>query len=366
MKPDIILGLFNFAVSDRDWIKERVKVIEVVDKVLDTSLGSLVKWAGVHGSAKKAESRKAFHDLIATGKSEVFVLFPNKKVLSVSLVLTITPMALGVDVRVHDAELEARRATVIDDVVAVAAAVRSCGGIAGLKYGYVSPLVNSKASFPRPRPRPPRRPDTISVAAIHETNDQTFHRSEHPDAAEGARLLASAELPAPARRTEHDGLMLVRWAEDFSDVAALERGAAAHEDWIGRHLPTTIEGGYNELGDLAEPMQGLEARPPLTMYAPQSRTGYVAVVIDEQGAPEDHYFRLAKDLAARRALPDGAAVERVRIVVPLRELAIDFAGEARRQGIDAVLYPADDGTWWNPDPPGDWAYPPKRDPARRS
>ncbi len=121
-----------------------------------------------------------------------------------------------------------------------------------------------------------------------------------------------------------------------------------------------ISSGYNALGDLAEPMRGLEERPPLTMYAPQSRTGYVAVMLDEHGVPEEHYWSLAKDIASQRVLPDGTPVDRVRMVVPLRDLAIDFAADARNQGIDAVLYPADDGTWWNPDPPGDWAYPPRK------
>jgi hypothetical protein len=57
MKPDTILVVFNFVVSDRDWIKRRVKVIVVLDKLLDTSLGSLMRLAGVQGGLlKKAES----------------------------------------------------------------------------------------------------------------------------------------------------------------------------------------------------------------------------------------------------------------------------------------------------------------------
>jgi hypothetical protein len=154
--------------------------------------------------------------------------------------------------------------------------------------------------------------------------------------------------------------MLVRWVEDFGNVTALERGAVAHEEWIGQYLPTMISSGYNTLGDFAEPMRGIEHQPPLTMYSPQYQTGYIAVVIDKNGIPEGFYWNLAKQIAAHRALPDGTPIRRVCIVVPLRDLAIDFAAEAKAHGIDAVLYPADDGVWWNPDPPGDWAYPPRK------
>jgi hypothetical protein len=363
MKPDTILGSFNFAVSDPDWIKERAKVIAVVDHLLETPLGSLMRFAGVQGSMKKAESRKAFHDLVATAKSDVFAITQDKKAPRATFLLTITPTALGIDVRVFDAELDARAKTILDDVVAVVAATRKSGAVAGLRFGYVSPIVRAQAGFPYPRPRPPRKHPTIEVGAVLDPIDVTFHGSDHPSASKAALELASAELPHAARRIEQDGLVQVRWVEDFSDPAALERAAAAHEEWFGQFPGTTIAGGYNELGDLAEPMRGLEGKPPLTMYAPSSRTGYVAVVIDEGGHPEDHYWGIARDVAARHALPDGTPVQRVRVVAPVRSLAIAFAGQARQHGIDAVLYPADDGTWWNPDPPGNWAYPPRDSPT---
>jgi hypothetical protein len=362
MKPDTILGSFNFAVPDPDWIKERTKVIAVVDHVLDTPLGGLMRFAGVQGSTKQAESRKAFHDLVATAKSDVFAITQNKKGPRATFLLTVTPTALGIDVRVFDAELEARAASILDDVIAVVAATRQSGAVAGLRFGYVSPIVRAQARFAYPRPRPPRRHPTIAVGAILDPIDLAFHRSGHPSAAPAAVELATAPPPAGARRVEHDGLVQLRWVEDFRDPAALERAAAAHEAWFAGFPGATIESGYNALGDLAESMHGLESRPPLTMYAPGSRTGYVAVVIDEDGRPEDHHWSIARDVAARRALPDGTPVQRIRMVVPLRALAIEFAAEARRHGIDAVLYPAEDGTWWNPDPPGDWAYPPRPGP----
>jgi hypothetical protein len=359
MKPDTILGSFNFAVDDRDWIKDRTKVLALVDAVLTTELGKTTRFAGVQGATKKAESPEAIRALIATAKSDVFVLTQDKKAPRVTTLLTITPTALGVEVRCYDEELAARRATLLDDVLAVPLAIRAAGCVGGLRFGYVTPVVRALAAYVYPRPRPPRRHDVINIGAIVDTIDLTFHQSGHADASEAARKMAASELPKEARRDERDGLVLLRWASELDDTAALDRGCAAHEEWIASLLPTTIEGNFNELGDAAEPMRGLEDRAGMTKYDPRAKTAYVAVVVFPDGEPEAHHWGTATDLARRRAAADGTPVERVRIIAPLRELALRLGKQSKAHGIDAVLYPGDGGTWWNPDPPGEWAYPPK-------
>ena len=54
----------------------------------------------------------------------------------------------------------------------------------------------------------------------------------------------------------------------------------------------------------------------------------------------------------------GTKVAEVKLVVPLRDLVFTVAAEAKKAGFSGVLYPADDGSFWNPDPPGNWADPP--------
>jgi hypothetical protein len=41
------------------------------------------------------------------------------------------------------------------------------------------------------------------------------------------------------------------------------------------------------------------------------------------------------------------------------------ADRAKQAGFDSVLYPDDQGVFWNPDPPGVWLTPPVKTPKRK-
>jgi hypothetical protein len=358
MIPDTALGAFNFAVDDREWIEQKTKVVELVNAIAATSLGAAIRFAGVQGSAKPVASPDALGPLVATGKSEVFILTQAKKDPTVSVRLSIAPLALGLEVRCHGEELETRRRTILDDVLAIAGAVHLSRCVGGLRMGYIAPIVRSMASYPYPRPRPPRRHAAINVGAVVDVIDKPWQRSQPVELASKVIAMMDNELPSLARRHDVNGLTVLRWVEDLTDPSALDRGCTTHEEWLSRYLPTMIDGIFNDQGDAAEVTQNLEARAGVTKYDPRGKIAYVAVVILPDGEPEEHYWASALELVKKRATGDGAPVEKVRLIVPLRRLALAFAARAKAHGIDAVLYPGEGGRWWNPDPPGSWAYPP--------
>lgn len=359
MKPDTILGAFDFAVEDPAWVAQRDKVRTLLERVLATRLGRLVRFAGVQGSVEKAETVEAVCERVATGESEVFELAADPVALRLNLLLGLFPAALTLRVRCFDAELDARAATILDDVLEVASAVAGAGCTQGLRRGAIAPITREQATYEYPRPRPPRVHETIEPGTIVDVIEPSFEDPDDPEASETARAMAEADLPAPAVRQERAPFVVIRWAENLVDLAALDRGCAAHEEWLATVAPTEIDGDYDERGDEAEPMRGLEARAGVTQYDPRGKIAYVAVVILPDGEPEEHYWASALELVNKRATGDGAPVAKVRLIVPLRRLALAFAARARAHGIDAVLYPGEGGRWWNPDPPGHWAYPPR-------
>jgi hypothetical protein len=104
-------------------------------------------------------------------------------------------------------------------------------------------------------------------------------------------------------------------------------------------------------GDAPEPMDDLAERPPLTLYSPGRALGYLAVIPTGAGIDPRLWARASAWLRAGR-LPDGAPLAALSLIVPIRKLALDLAPWARANGVAAVLYPDNDGQWWNPSPAG--------------
>ena len=153
-----------------------------------------------------------------------------------------------------------------------------------------------------------------------------------------------------------DGLVVNRWAV-IATPTALAEAASAHDTWAQQRIPTERMPGWNDRGDQQEIKGTTQARPPLTLYGVKSKIGYKAVMVSPEGELEPTALAEAKAVLDRGALDDGTPVNRVKLVVPTRDFAIAVAPRAREAGFEAVLYPADDNTFWNPVPPGLWRDP---------
>ncbi len=243
MVPDTAMALFELAPHDPSWFRDEAAVGRALDALLDSPLGGLVGYAGIIREAKKAPTRAAIHELVATGADDVFAVQEAKQPKRMTAVLTIALGALRVDARCYQEEL-ARRPTVIDDLVAMGCALRDCGVFIGMRVGFVRPLLQSYASyaFERTQPRGTPRNWGLRSGAIVDLIDTRFHSSGREDADPREVRLASSDVPEWVRRTEKDGLVIARWADSISDKATLDPACEAHEDWLDSNLPSEETG----------------------------------------------------------------------------------------------------------------------------
>jgi hypothetical protein len=253
------------------------------------------------------------------------------------------------------AELDARRATLIDRFVQAVADARSAlRGAASLHpRSCAFPL-----GFAYPRPRPVHNAPPWRLGSFVQFVDADLLDALPPAAAElrgeVMRLLA-APLPALASREDRDGLVVIRWAPDLLDVEGVARGCAAQERWLAAALDAPLAPGWNAAGDAAQPTFNLTRRPPLTFYDPVARLGYKAVAATADGRVDEELLTdLAGWLRAGR-LPDGAPLAGVTLIAPRRDAALALRPRARALGLGRVLYIDDGGTLWDPAPPGAWA-----------
>jgi hypothetical protein len=234
---DTAMGLFKFAPHDPAWFQDRAVVRRALDALLDTPLGSLVNHAGIIRQAKKAPNRKTIHALVATGEDEIYALQDGKRPVHMSVVLSIVHGALAVDARCYREGMR-ERPTVMGDLAAIAIALRDCGVFAGLREGFVTPLVQSDASydFERNRPRVSSREWDLRNAAVLDLLDVRFHTSGFEDSNPIEVKLAKSTVPKSVKRTEKSGLVTLEWVESLLDKKKLDRACEAHEDWLDRNL----------------------------------------------------------------------------------------------------------------------------------
>lgn len=241
MIADTALAIYRFVTDEMRWFEDRSRVGRALDAVLDTPLGSLVRYAGLVKEATKAPTRAAVHNLVATGKDEVFSLQDAARPERTTVVLSIAYGALAVDARCYRAELSQRR-TAIDDLATIGIALRTTGLFAGLAVGFVRPLLQSYATyeFDRVQPRAARRHSgMLRSGAILDLIDTRFHASNDEGADPGELRLANSDVPPWVRRSGQDGLVILRWTRDLADKTTLDRACEAHEDWLDRNLPAT-------------------------------------------------------------------------------------------------------------------------------
>ncbi|MBX3186518.1 MAG: hypothetical protein KF819_05865 [Labilithrix sp.] len=343
------------------WFKQKEHLAAVVDAFAKLPLFADLTVAGVweRDDYRPFKNTSAAKALVATGRDEGTMLRSAVEGPDLTIMFMPSDDALDLTLSCSRALLGKHRDTIVEQYIEATRGARGAlAKSAGVLLAYVFPAYRVSRKFSYPRPRPPRRHPGIPMHAVVDLIDLRFHGSKHADAQpDEARALTSATPPAPARRIENDELVVVQWAKNASE-AELQRAASEREVWFSAQLPTLIDHGFNEQGDELEDRGKTEPRPPLTLYSAKRRIGYKAVLVLPDGSVEPHAWNQAKRVLEKKALADGSPVDDVKIVVPLREHAFMIADEAKKAGFGGVLYPSDDGRFWNPDPPGMWRTPP--------
>jgi hypothetical protein len=255
-----------------------------------------------------------------------------------------------VKLRLQSAPLGGRGKAVLDGVIAWAqVAAGAVGDSARVVNGAVYPL---DVSYPARRP--PLHHQFVRFGTLVDFLGLSWCREAMPEAAEA---VASAPLPAGATRTLDGDLVVLRWLDDPGDPVEQARGCIRQEDWWASQVDAQPQVGWNAQGDQMVVPTALERRPPFTLFDTAEGVGYRAVVVQPDGELAGASWSDIAQLTALRELDDGTAVDRVRLIVPVRDSAVAIAEKARELGVDGVLYKDDDDTLWNVMPEGDWRPP---------
>lgn len=358
MAPLMLRARLSFALhDDSTWFTDKKRVGALVDAVLATDLTSAITHAGVYNKERAVKGEAALRKALVTGKQGVFTALdgPNEREAQSEIAFSYDVDRFELTLRLGGPTLAARTETILDSIEQIGiAVVETMGDIGGLSIGNVVPCGET---FRYPRPRPPVTHRRIEVSSILDFLDLAFHRSEHgfahPDEIEP---LAKAAVPRGVRRTVHGDLVVLRWVDSIVDERAVAEAAGRHEQWLASILGLDREDGYNEHGDQLVELSDRRSRAPFTFYDADEGIGYKALIVDPRGRPDAEVWdQMVKALKSKKN-----GLQGIRLIVPLRKLAIAVTDQAKKAGFDAVLYPGDGNELWNPAPPGWWVESPPR------
>jgi hypothetical protein len=263
-----------------------------------------------------------------------------------AVTIDVSPGQVDLQVSAEGAELDALGARVLDDVIAVLAGLHDAWrGRANLVWGAAVPVLGPEVVYRRPRPpraAKSRRPldAIVDVVARASLASDVFG----PVVAESSAI-AAATPPAAAARTEHAGLVVLRWVDDPRNLAEVAAAAAAHEVWMTGVIDSEPSLGWNELGDREVIVSSARREPPLRAVDRTAGVAYVdapAVDAPEAWAP----------IEALAAAPP-AGIHTLVLVAPSRMAMLALADRSRAAGMAKVIY-VSGSTLWDADPPGLW------------
>jgi len=205
-----------------------------------------------------------------------------------------------------------------------------------------------------PRARPPRRDTQLRANAVLDAISPAYHEEHDTRRRDAIQAMMSEPLPGGAERFTRDGLVIIRWVDDLINLAEVARQMSRREQWLNRIVQPPVEGGYNARGDQEILPFGLEPHPPLTLYEPAFQRGFKALYADAAGNVADAELAEYVGYLQTGKLPDGAPINELFLIAPDRDRALALYNQATALGVSAVYYPAEDGTWLNPRPPGVW------------
>jgi hypothetical protein len=346
----------KFVFPDGDeWFADKALVGELADALLATDLVDALTFAGSYGEEKAVKGgAAALKKAIAPGKAGTYSALDAKQLASATVHTSwlFEPGALEIQFLVVNEALAARRKTILDTaqtfMLRVIDAVRPHGAL--LTTGHVVP---EGRPFKYPRPRPPVVHPTLKLTSLLDVFDGKFHGSGLEDAdRESFDAITKAPVPAYATRTQHgDGFVVLRWLDGPVDEQSAAIAAGRHARWLARVVPSVQRSPeYNEHGDANETPPQRQPRPPFTFFDPAKGHAYKAIIVDPSGEPDDEVWD--EMVAAAKVRPGD--INEIRLVVPLRELAVKILDRARHNGMGAVLYPDAQNRLWNIAPAGWW------------
>lgn len=164
------------------------------------------------------------------------------------------------------------------------------------------------------------------------------------------QALIEAPLPEGVCRFRQGDLIILQWINDSDTIEKISEQLARRDKWYAESLSLPIQSDYNELGDRQELTHGWEKHPILTFYEPVGQIGYrMTLPYEDNSLNEDTVEEIASWIK-NESLPDSTPIRKLNLIVPDRHSALSILDEAKSIGVKKVIYPDDNGRFWDPDP----------------
>jgi hypothetical protein len=340
---------FQFA-EDIKWSAHKALAEKLADLVLDSELAKAFTHAGPEYKEKPVKDAAGLRKALAPGKDGDFTALAgnDRNEATANAVFGYQSDSMNLSVRYGGKALASKRATALATLDRIAqgaiALLRDRGGLAkGLIY-----VADDDKQIVYPRARPPITTGWGTMTQLVQYVDVRFHNDERFDMRQPDLInkVAKAAAPAGVKRTERDGLVTLWWVDSVADDGEVAKALGRFEAWLGKVLPSRPAPGYNELGDLEISPDDRSKKAPFTFFDKDENTAYKAIMVAPDGEVDDDIWS---------EMAGATKKHKVRLIVPLRRLALKIRKKAKDDGFDAVLYIDDKKRLWNPDPPGDWA-----------
>jgi hypothetical protein len=237
------LAMYRF--SDPAWFTSRAATDLVVDTVAASPWWNEVDHLGKHAMPGKPRgSVEATRKAVAAGGRECWMLgrgspgacvFTEQGEAWFSIDVMEGYLEIGAGA---DNEVLARLgpAVLTGGIAAVLALRDAWQGRAHLQFAHAFPVAEPKFEYPRVEPR---RTASWSLRSIVDIADPTFEPYDDDESMfTESRAIATARPPRGVTRTVHDGVVVLRWADDPRDRAAVAAAAGRHEAWLVNVIPT--------------------------------------------------------------------------------------------------------------------------------
>lgn len=344
----------TFLEQDVPWWQDRANLSQLFQVIQESPFAEKLTYFGKEGK-KQRQHVAAYDEIIEDAKlwqEGIYTLQSGKKTADTLLELTIRKKSLNLTLLTSAEAVGANVSTLMKYLIEFAVQLHESfqgTAVCGPEFH----IIPSGVSYPRPKP--PRKHPRWPIGSVVDFVSKPFLVHEGDGGKESWQKLSSAPLPKGVSRQQKEDLLIFQWVQDFEDVQAVAAGRTLQERWLGQLLEWPVAAGFNALGDKQETLWGQQAHPPLTFYVDMAKHGYKAVVQNPDGTVDEELFSEMASWIKAGKLPDGTSLEQLQLIVPNRDTAVALRSRADEIGVTKVFYTGENGTLWNPWPPGEWS-----------
>ena len=358
----IVLVIQYIHFDIKRWWKDEKHLAAVVSSLVESKLPVYPCCTSVNDKPLGKNKHFPLADLPEQARSKpgrtIFAFSEAPRTLSQELRVRLLDGALDLEWWFADDPLEPERATVLDRIERF---VLGTYDVLGEHTQWGIQVRVDLRTTEYPRARPPRfmfagahgcALEFISARYARECKGELV-----PPEVDWIHKLIQAPVPRVIQRSIHGELAVFRWIDDFTDDEQVASRLALREQWLHQYLDLPMDSNYNERGDERVYTASLTRRRDGAYYS-QGEQRVVKAIPVIRGKLEATALQQLLGWKKVGKIGRSGPVARIEVVVQSRADALKVRDKAVALGVDAVHYVDDEGSWWDPVPPGIWATEP--------